>query len=132
MKMRKVPAILAATVLTFGLAACGGGGQSVDEACRFLVSEIDAAEPAGGFDSLSEQLRVAKAVGKRIRNKDVRKAQSDVVNVLEERTALSEKYEHVELDPEKEEKYLRRMDELEERYEEARERYNALCFPEDD
>ncbi|MBA4607561.1 MULTISPECIES: hypothetical protein [Aeromicrobium] len=51
MNVRKPAAALAAVVLSLGLTACGGGGQSVEDACKVAEKEVkDAMGDLSGID----------------------------------------------------------------------------------
>jgi len=88
MNVRKPAAVLAALTLSFGLAACGGGGQSVDEACKVAESEvkdamgdmssIDATDTDKATETISSMSDALKKTQDKLENDEVKKAVGDL------------------------------------------------------
>lgn len=88
MTVRKTAAALAALTLSFGLAACGGGGQSVDEACKVAESEvkdamgdmsaIDATDTDKATETITSMGDALKKTQDKLDNEKVKKAVGDL------------------------------------------------------
>ncbi|WP_313405290.1 hypothetical protein [Aeromicrobium sp.] len=88
MNFRKPAAALAAVALSFGLTACGGGGQSVDEACKVAetevkdamgdMSSIDPSDTDKATDTIASMSKALDDTEKKIENDKVKKAVGDL------------------------------------------------------
>lgn len=88
MNFRKPAAALAAITLSLGLAACGGGGQSVDEACTVAekevkdamgdMSSIDPSDTDKATDTIASMSKALQDTEKKLDNDDVKKAVGDL------------------------------------------------------
>ncbi|GAA3539104.1 hypothetical protein AFL01nite_29710 [Aeromicrobium flavum] len=88
MNVRKPAAALAAVALSFGLTACGGGGQSVADACKVAEKEVkDAMGDLGSLnpsdtdkatESISSMGDALKKTEKKLENAEVKDAVGDL------------------------------------------------------
>jgi len=88
MNVRKPAAALAAVVLSLGLTACGGGGQSVEDACKVAEKEVkDAMGDLGAIDptdndkateTIGSMGDALKETEKKLDNQEVKDAIADL------------------------------------------------------